>query len=190
MFPIVQIIYWLALATWFGGVLFVAIAAPIIFRTVREWKPTLPTVLSVNLENQHADLLAGSIVGNILATLGRVELACAAGMFLGLLGQWILADRGSPGALTQIILRSALFAGATALLLYDWLVVTPRIQRYRDEYVEHADEPDVANAAKDQFDRYHRESVNVLTIVLLLLLGLVLFSGHITTSAISVNIPR
>ena len=57
------------MATWFGGVLFVAVAAPIIFRTVRESNPVLPTVLSVNLENQHGTLLAGSIVGNLLATL-------------------------------------------------------------------------------------------------------------------------
>ena len=40
-FPLVQTLYWLALATWFGGVMFVAIAAPIIFRTVRESRPTI-----------------------------------------------------------------------------------------------------------------------------------------------------
>src|SRR3954454_21167129 len=61
LYQIVQIVYWLALATWFGGVLFVAISAPVILRTVRENNPILPHVLSVNLEGQHATLLAGSI---------------------------------------------------------------------------------------------------------------------------------
>ena len=59
LFQLVQIVYWLALATWFGGVLFVAIAAPAVFRTVRENNPVLPHVLSVNLEGQHGTLLAG-----------------------------------------------------------------------------------------------------------------------------------
>jgi hypothetical protein len=178
-FPLFQIIYWLSLSSWFGGVLFIAVAAPVIFRTVREAKPLLPTVLSVNLENQHADLLAGSIVGNLLALLSRVQPVCAAGVLLGLLGQWWLAEWRGPGLLAQIILRSTLFTAAVVLVLYQRLVLWPRIERYRADYVDHADEPDVANPAKDQFDRLHHESVTVLMIVLGLLLGMVLFSGNI-----------
>ena len=52
--------YWVALATWFGSAAFVAVAAPIIFRVIRESDPTLPGVLSVNLDvknpNRAADL--------------------------------------------------------------------------------------------------------------------------------------
>lgn len=180
LFPIVQIVYWLSLATWFGGVLFIAIAAPIIFRTVREQQPLLPTVLSVNLENQHGDLLAGSIVANLLAMLSRVQLLCSGGVFLGQLGQWFIIDRGNPGPLTQMILRTVLYLAATTLVIYDWRVVWPRISKYRQEYLDHADEPDVANPAKDLFDRYQREGLNVLMVIVLLLLGLVLFSGGIT----------
>jgi hypothetical protein len=180
LFSIVQIIYWISLSTWFGGVLFVAMAAPIIFRVVREQKPLLPMVLSVNLENQHAELLAGTIVGNLLAMLGRVELVCAGGVLVGLIGQWTLTDHGPSGPLTPIIIRVSLFVAATAMVVYDWRIVWPRISKYHQEYVEHADEPEIANLAKENFDRYHRESVNVLSIVLLLLLGLVLFSGNIT----------
>lgn len=189
LFPIVQIIYWLSLSTWFGGVLFIAIAAPIIFRTVREQKPILPTVLSVNLENQHADLLAGTIVANLLAVLNRMQLACAGGVLIGLLGQWALAERSGAGPLTQIILRTGLCLAATSMVLYDWRVVWPQITRFRQEYLDHADEPEIANPAKEQFDKYHHESVNVLTVVLLLLLGLVLFSGNIST-AITVSFSR
>lgn len=189
LFPIVQIIYWLSLSTWFGGVLFIAIAAPIIFRTVREQKPILPTVLSVNLENQHADLLAGTIVANLLAVLNRMQLACAGGVLIGLLGQWALAERSGTGPLTQIILRTGLCLAATSMVLYDWRVVWPQITRFRQEYLDHADQPEIANPAKEQFDKYHHESVNVLTVVLLLLLGLVLFSGNIST-AITVSFSR
>ena len=61
--------------------------------------------------------------------------------------------------------------------MYDWRVLSPRIWRYRNEYIDNADNPDVANPAKEQFDRYHRESVTLLTVSLFLLLGIVLFSA-------------
>jgi hypothetical protein len=182
LFPIIQVIYWVSLATWFGGVLFVAMAAPIIFRTVRQYKPMLPTVLSVNLENQHADLLAGTIVGNILAMLSRVQLACAAGVLVGLAGQWWVFAKGSAEPRVMIVLRTCAFLAATIFLIYDWRVLGPRIRRFRDEFIEHADEPDIANPAKEQFDRYHRESVNVLSFTLGVLLLLVFLSAGITTA--------
>ena len=77
MFELIQILYWLALSTWFGGVLFIAIAAPVIFRTVREGNPVMTSVLSVNLEGQHGTLLAGSIIGQVMAVLVRIQLVCA-----------------------------------------------------------------------------------------------------------------
>ena len=59
-----------------------------------------------------------------------------------------------------------------------WTSSGARIRRSRDEFIEHADDPDVANPAKEQFDRYHRESVNVLSITLGALLLLVFLSGR------------
>jgi hypothetical protein len=182
LFPVVQIVYWLALATWFGGVLFIAVAAPIIIRTVRDAKPILPSVLSVNLDNQHGTLLAGSIVANLLEVLTRFELICAGGMFLGLMAQWFLVDR-STWSLAAMGVRTALFFAALIVVVYDWRIVWPRIQKHRQEYLDHADEPDVANPAKESFDRYHKESVLMLSIVLFLLLGIVLFSGNIVPNS-------
>src|SRR3954466_11015576 len=90
LFTLVQTVYWLALSTWFGGVLFVAVAAQVIFRTVRENDPLLPTVLSVNLEGQHGTLLAGSIVAHLLKLLVKVQLGCAAAVGLALAAQWVV----------------------------------------------------------------------------------------------------
>lgn len=188
MFQLIQILYWLALSTWFGGVLFVAVAAPIIFRTVREYNPTLPTVLSVNLENQHGTLLAGSIVANLLATILQVELGCAGVLFLTILAQWFFVDLHGQ-TLIVTILRSAMFVAAVVLVLYDWRVVSPKIVRSRQEYIDHADEPEVANPAKEQFDRYHHESVAVLRNILFLLLGIILFSGAITLPGSTIVFP-
>src|SRR3954465_208660 len=127
-FLFIQFFYWLSLSTWFGGVLFVTIAAPIIFRTIRESDPTLPTVLSVNLEGQHATLLAGSIVANLLSMLVRIELACAAAVGVAIVAQGFLVEHvGAP--LVSSVLRTALFLAAVAISIYDWRVLSPRIWR-------------------------------------------------------------
>ena len=185
-FQFVQVLYWLALSTWFGGVLFIAVAAPVIFRTIREADPTLPRVLSVNLDKQHSTLLAGSIVANLLNLLVRVQLACAGAIFLTMIVQWLYIDR-SGTHLWAAVLRTAMFLTAVTLAIYDWLVVWPRVQRFRQEYIDHADEPDVANPAKESFDRYHNESVTVLRNILFLLLGIILFSGDISVRSMTFN---
>jgi hypothetical protein len=179
LYQLVQIAYWLALATWFGGVLFVAMAAPIVFRTVRENNPILPHVLSVNLEGQHGTLLAGSIVGDLLARLWRVQMICGGVLLVALVGQFFLIDL-TAGNRTAAVVRVTLFVAAVGVALYDGWVLWPRIWRHRQEYLDHADEPEVANPAKDRFDADHRLSVGLLTAVLFLLLGILLFSGNIT----------
>lgn len=175
MFAAVQIAYWLALSTWFGGVLFVAVAAPVVFRIVRDADPTLPKVLSVNLDGQHAMLLAGSIIGEILATLTRVQLICAGVLAAALIGQWVLTLPTGANLIAPL-LRTLLFLAAAALLIYEWRFIWPRVVEHRQTYIDHADEPDIANPAKDQFDAAHQESVVVLRNMLFLLLGVILFS--------------
>jgi len=173
---LLQIIYWLALSSWFGGVLFVFVAAQIIFRTIDENKPVLPHVLSVNMEGQHGTLLAGTIVGNLLAMVMRIALVCASVLALAIALQWILSQYESSN-LVFSMLRSALLLMAAAVTIYDWRIVWPKIWKYRQEFIDHADDPDIANPAKEKFDYYQRESQMLLSILLLLLLGMVIFSG-------------
>ncbi|MGF1633599.1 MAG: hypothetical protein ACFCVE_07090 [Phycisphaerae bacterium] len=180
----IQVPYWLALSTWFGGVLFLALAAPVVFRTVRAADPTLPRVLSVNLEGQHATLLAGGIVNDILQLVGRIQLYAAAVLVLCVLAQWLVLPRSSDVLLLQGI-RSTLLLAAVGLAVYGYRVVMPKVQEKRDTYIRHADEPDVANPASDAFDRYHAESVFVLRSTLFLLVGLILFSAGITADTMT-----
>ena len=56
-------------------------------------------------------------------------------------------------------------------------MVSPQILKHRKQYIDHADEPETANPALEQFNRYHRESVTLLMMELGALLGLVLFSA-------------
>lgn len=179
LFQLVQIIYWLALSTWFGSVLFIAVAAPIIFRTVREMNPILPDVLSVNLQGQHGELLAGTVVGSLLSRLAQIEIICAAILLIVLIVQPFIIDTQDTNK-TAAILRTLMFVGAAALVLVDRFLLWPKIWKSRQEYLDHADEPEVANPAKDRFDEDQRHSVMLMQTVLFLLLGMILFSGNIS----------
>jgi len=178
LFQFIQILYWIALATWFGGALFVAVAAPVIFRVVRDHDPLLPKVLSVNLEGQHGTLLAGEIVANILRALAVVQMFCAAALIVLAIAQWFIVDLEGPNFIAAV-LRSGLIAACAGVVLYDWLVVSPQIEKYRQEYVDNADEPELANPAKDAFDAEHRFSVTLLQALLFMLLGVIMFSANI-----------
>jgi hypothetical protein len=180
LFDFVQIVYWLALSTWFGGVLFIALSAPVIFRTIRESDPVLPTVLSVNMEGQHGTLLGGTIMSNLLAMLLRIELGCAGVMLIAIVAQWSMHVQDW---LTALV-RTALFVAAVILVIYDWQLVWPRIVKHRQEYIDHADEPEVANPARAQFNRYQRESLILLMSVVTLLLGVIVFSTSISHARI------
>jgi hypothetical protein len=183
-FQVVQILYWLALSTWFGGVLFIAVAAPIIFKTVRDANPIMPGVLSVNLDGQHGTLLAGSIVGNLLSRLGNVQILCGTVLLLTSIGQFFMINLVGQNRVAAI-LRTCMIGLALAVAAYDRFVVWPRISRYRQEYLEHADDPEVANPAKENFDREHHHSVSLLSGVLFLLLGTILFSANISPGPVA-----
>jgi len=179
-FQLVQILFWLSLATWFGGVLFVAMTAPVVVRTVREANPILPHVLAVNLDGQHGTLLAGTIVASMLNLLWRVQLACGGVMLFVLVAQWLVMDTRDQANLVAALVRTGLFLGAVTLTLYNWRFVWPKVWAERQAYIDNADNPDLANPAKDRFDRHQVESANVLNLVLFMLLGMIVFGGLVT----------
>ncbi len=179
LFMLIQTVYWLALSLWFGGLLFISIIWPIIYRTIADAHPNLPTVLAVNLENQHASVLSSNIIANILRLFSRIQLACAAVLLITLLCQWAVMDLNTRNKLHAII-RSVLFIAATATSLYDRYVLWPKIMLHRQTYIDHADEPDIANPAKDQFDKYQHESMRILSIQIAILSLIIIFSGVIT----------
>jgi len=173
-----MILYWLALAVWFGAALFLTVSPRIILKTVRESNPVMTSVLSVNLEGQHAILLTGSIVARIMNVVGPIELGCAAAMLVAIASQWGLnPPHGS--LLVPALLRAALYITAVALLIYDRRFVSPRMWKSRQEYIDNADNPDVANPALDEFDRYQNESETILRTMAFVLLAVILLSANI-----------
>ena len=179
LFMLVQTVYWIALSVWFGGLMFISIIWPIIYRTIAEADPTLPTVLSVNLEKSHGSLLAGNVVANILRLFSAIQLGCAAALLVMLLAQWGVMDL-SPRNKLHAIIRVVLFVAAAAIVLFDRYSVWPKLMQHRQTYIDHADEPDIANPAKDQFDHYQHEAMRLLFFQIILLSLLMIFSAVVT----------
>ena len=69
---------------------------------------------------------------------------------------------------------------AAAVIVYDRYAVWPRLMQHRQTYIDHADEPDIANPAKDQFDGLQQESARLLFIQLIVLSLIMIFSGVVT----------
>ncbi len=110
-FQIVEITYWLALAAWFGGVFFVMLAARVVFRTMEQAKPILPNVLAVNLENEHGTVLAGTVMGNLLAMLGIVQNICAGVLVVMMIIQFFLIDLSAKN-LTAMYVRVCCYSSS------------------------------------------------------------------------------
>ena len=175
-FDLIQMVYWLLLAAWFGLVLFGAMATPIVFRTVQDADPTLPTILSVNLERQHAALLSITIGANLLTRLAWVQWVCAGGVLVGMIAQWFRVY-GVEQFVVLAALRSAMYVAACGLLFYSWAKLWPRIAAMRQEYVDNADDPELAQPVRDRLTRAQRESEIIQLVIATLLSALILFSA-------------
>ncbi len=178
-FQLVQSVYWLVLATWFGSLVFIAVAWPIIVQVVREEDPTLPRVLSVNVDHDHASLLAGTIVGAIIRQIGLAQLCCAGALLLMLVLQWFVMNDNWHNRVAGIA-RCSFFVGAAVMLAYDRRVVWPKAWKAREQFIENADDPEKANIYREQFIQLQRESVRLIFFQLVLLSLVIVFSSAIT----------
>src|SRR5439155_4505177 len=142
---------------------------------MRDEKPVLPGVLSVNLEGQHGTLLGGSVIGRIMEVLFRLELACAAAILVTLIAQWMIL-RPTGGYVVTPLLRVVVYLGAVVLMIYHWRVLWPRMWKQRQEDIDHAHEPAVANPAPKHLDRLQGEGAMVGFFLVALLGGRIVFS--------------
>jgi hypothetical protein len=122
-----------------------------------------------------------------MEVLFRIELACGGALLLALVAQWIVLRPIGPALVTPLV-RSALYVGAVGLLIYHWRVLWPAMWKKRQEYIDHADEPDIANAALEELDRRQGESASVLFLLVTLLLGIIVFSANIR-QPIAIPVP-
>lgn len=184
LFQLIDALYWLSLATWFACVLCCAVVPPIVLRVIREADPTLPRVLSVNLDKQHSTLLAGDVVGAILSTLFRLQALCCLAFLPLLIVKWFTIDLSGQRVAMPVLL-SALYILAAAFMLYGWRIVWPKVMTHRQTYLDNADNPDIANAELDQFDRYSAELFSIVRNLLFALIGMLIFSAALRPASIA-----
>lgn len=176
IYQVVQILYWLVLSIWVGGTIFLVLAAPVVFRAVRQREVRLPEVTSKALRDEHQTLLAGDIVAAMLGRLGQVQMVCM-GVMLPLL---IVSALFAAGTLQWVTLgeKSALYAVTVAVVLHDRWKRFPATIKARQRYIEHADEEELAQQAKAEFEALHRAGERAYQLVVFLLLLLVLVSAN------------
>jgi len=167
--------YWLALGTWLGAMVMLAIAAATAFQVSREHGVTLPSMQyeGSHLAGRDAEVFAGHVVGGMIDKLAIVQMACAVLIFITLLLQ-LTAFRATlhlrPGSAGNV-LRVLLLVVVLALLKFDRIHVNPTIHEHRTAMYE----PDISETAyttaRAAFDRYHKLSENVGKATVFLLIG-------------------
>lgn len=145
----------LGLALMIGGMLALgAFTAPLVFKT---------------LPRDEAGLLMGQIFGRYDKVLIGAVVLCLLGESLRFIGGF-----GKPGILMGV--REALLAALSLAILYNTLVLTPKIQAYQAQRNIHAiASPEMAAPAisKEAFDQTHKRAEGLYKAQLLLAVILV-----------------
>lgn len=179
LYQAVQILYWLVLSSWFGSLMFLALAAPIVFRTVRKLEVRSGLYTDPSLQDDQTSIVAGDIVGSILARLAQLQMMCAVALLPLMILQLLLINLAGPN-LIAALLRAVLWLILVVLLQYEWRSHYPRTWKLRQEFLNNADDPDVANPAREAFEREHRRSEQLFLVTICLLIGMVMLSANIT----------
>ena len=182
-YRLVQAFYWLCLGTWFGAIVMLIVAAPIVFATARGLEPTLHQPPYDQFPAQAADVLAGGTVGGMLVGLGVIQTVCAAGVLVCLgLQCMVWPARIAGGVRSPLnLLRIGLLLGPMLLLAVDRLVITPQLGQYQQaSYTTGLAETERAEARK-QFDHLHNLDVRVVSTAVVMLL-LAFFASSLVLS--------
>ncbi len=179
LYQMVQIFYWLDLSIWLGSMVFLAVAAPVVFQVARRLEAKSERYSDPALADEQTTIVGGGIVGALLARLGQVQMICATALLPLMLLQFLMIDLAGTN-LAAAGVRFALWLVAVMVLLYEWRSHYPRTLALRQKYLENAGDPDVANPARDAFDREHRRSEQLFLVTVCVLIGLVMLSANIS----------
>ncbi len=186
LYQVVQILYWLDLSIWLGSTVFLAVAAPVIFRVVRRLEVRSGVYSDPGLRDEQTAVVAGEIVGTLLARLGQIQMVCVIAMLPLMLAQLFLVNLEGSNFMAAM-LRLALWAGALAVLFYEWRWHYPRTWEQRKRFLEEAGDPDRANPARAEFEREHRRSEQLFMAMICIVIGLVMLSANITPRLTTVS---
>ena len=172
LYRIVEGLYWLGLGTWAGTLVAIAVAAPTVFETVRAHEPRLEAgpYARPALAADAPDILAGGIVGHVVARLERVQWVCATVVLAALVLECgpfrrrLARGIASPANVMRVALIAVALGAATAHVVW----AEPAVWRLRKQMYG----PDVSAAARTSIERrfawYHETSERLLAGQLLL----------------------
>ncbi|MFA9480405.1 DUF4149 domain-containing protein [Phycisphaerales bacterium AB-hyl4] len=165
-FRFTQGLYYLALGTWFGALVMLAIAAAITFRTLEEHAFVLQTGLlhAAGVEPDHAAdaprIFAGEVVGQIIQGLTWLQAICALVAIACLLLQTTLFRRrlANAGRSRANLLRTLLVVGPALVLLLNVFWINPNVWQSREAMYDPARTETQRIEARLIFDHHHRLS--------------------------------
>ena len=174
----VQIFYWLVLSVWLGSMVFLAAAAPAVFRAIKNLDARSGKHSDPAFDEEQTTIVAGGVMGSLLNRLTQIQLICAGAMLPLMVGQILLIDLTSTNGIAAIV-RAALWLIALMILLYEWRIHHPHTWALRQQYLDNPDDPEVSGRAREQFDREQRHSEQLFQITVFILIGLVVLSANI-----------
>lgn len=142
--------YLLALSIWLGGLVVLALAAPVVFTVLADLAP------------ETGRTLAGAVFGGLLARHHDMAYACAAVMLVSLLAMGLVGPRPRPYAP-----RYAVIAAMVALTLVVDLVIGSRIAAMQAEIGVPVATLAADDARRAVFDRWHGAATVLMVITML-----------------------
>ncbi|MCC7147345.1 MAG: hypothetical protein IT443_12940 [Phycisphaeraceae bacterium] len=159
-FRLTQAAYWLSLGLWVGALVAVAIAAAVIFKTIRAHEPTIGIEPYRQLPERAGDILAGAAVGQTLRALAILQRGCAVVLVICVVLQCaFFADRLAGGAGGwRNVLRVGLLALPMMILMVDLWLVSPRIWTLRGAMYDPQRTPEARALFRVRFMFWHQTS--------------------------------
>lgn len=167
------------MAGWFGSALFLILAHRTVFAVMRDQDPTLPKVLSVNIDGDHGVLLSIHLFTKLSRLMTALGIVCATMVACGLAGQIAFGERVGPRFIEWIV-RTGLFLASVGVVIYDRLAVTPKLSSAIASYIDQADDPEATRENREKVIRNYHEATAVLGALACTLGGLILFSANIS----------
>lgn len=180
-------LHYLALGTWFGAIVMLAIGAAATFQTVRAYDP----ILNIEPWNQPElagrapVVLAGAIVGASLNGLKVVQIICAIFVLATLITQHTLFRTYLTCRITSFrnLIRLALASVPIAVLLLNIFWITPNVLAHRDAMWDMSAPETTREMSRQKFDRFHKLSERTVGFAAFALAGAVLMSSLVLGSS-------
>jgi hypothetical protein len=186
LYWLIETSYWAALSVWLGLTLSTLLRMPGLFRTMSEQDPTLPGVLSVNLDAQHATLLALRLIEDDLWLITRLGMVCAGVLVIGTTAHMVLTTE-TASMMIRSVIRAVAILAAVALALIVWFVAAPSSRSARLQYIAAADDTETALPARQRLETAHRRQVAAVFALAMALLAAVVFSVPGAISRLTLN---